>query len=549
MPQRLTRTERIEHPRSHWMHDNFISARGGSSSGGSKMSLKQNTKLNIRFILPFLIVIGFTLLLLLIPLSRSDAQATEWTPVWVDLNNSGVIHTLGLDVDRSQAKKPSISPAAQTPEESGIGDAIRQFLSSMHQTFPSLKNQLAGWTTIFSDDFEAAFPGDWNVFDSDDSNNGEYYWAKADCRSYSGDYSAWVVGGGADGSGLNCGNEYLINSNSWMIYGPFSLEEAADAEFIFMYWLNSEPDYDNFFVGASLDNSIFYGEMTSGSQDWTEENFDLTDVFTLGNLTGEQEVWVGIGFWSDSSVNYPEGAYVDNVEIRQYLQGEPTEPPPAQDILCFLPMVERRLPIPAAPVLNAISNTDGDGNYNVSWSSSAGATTYTLEEDENIGFSSPSAVYSGSSTSKAISGKGIGTYYYRVKASNSSGSSGWSNIVSAVVTLPPPACPQAGEWSGTTSQGVSIGFTVENSPQCQVTSLGLYAQNCFPGEDYFISVSWPGGEFPVINGSFTTGPGSDQVTGNFSSVTTAEGTFSVKFTKFDLYLRECYSTGTWTAHP
>jgi hypothetical protein len=549
MPQHYTRREMIEYPRSQWMYDNFTSAKGGSSNSGLKKSIKPNTKLNIRYILPILIVIGFFLLLLLVPFSRSDAQATEWTPAWVDLNDSGVIHTVSLEADRAEVKKTLISPSTQSPEVTGIRETIRQFLYSIQQTFPTLQNHIAGWMTIFSDDFEGTFPGGWYVFDNDGSTNGEYFWDKENCRPYAGDHSAWVVGGGANGSALQCGDAYPNNAQSWMIYGPFSLEEATDAEFVFMYWLNSEIGYDELFAGASIDGAVFNGEVTSGDQDWTEKNFDLTDVYEIGNLTGQPAVWVAIVFWSDSSVNDGVGAYVDNVEIRQYIPGEPTEPPPAQDNLGYLPLVIRSLPIPTAPVLNGISNADGDGNYTVSWSSSAGATTYTLEEDDNTGFSSPVTVYSGAGLSKAISGRAVGTYFYRVKASNSSGGSDWSNIESVQVTQAPPECPQAGEWSGTTSQGGSIHFTVENSPQCQVSSLGISAYNCFPGYDYFVPVTWPGWEFPVIDNNFTTGPGSAQVTGSFSSSSTAEGNFSVKFTRLDPYPWECYSTGTWTAHP
>jgi hypothetical protein len=36
------------------------------------------------------------------------------------------------------------------------------------------------------------------------------------CRPHAGSYSAWVVGGGADGSGLTCSNEYPISTDSWM---------------------------------------------------------------------------------------------------------------------------------------------------------------------------------------------------------------------------------------------------------------------------------------------------------------------------------------------
>jgi hypothetical protein len=92
-------------------------------------------------------------------------------------------------------------------------------------------------------------------------------------------------------------------------------------------------------------------------------------------------------------------------------------------------------PIPDVPVLYDINNPDGDGNYTVSWSTAARATSYTLEEDDHSAFSSPTAQYSGSGTSWTASGKEIGTYYYRVRASNSWGNSGWSNVQLVSVQL------------------------------------------------------------------------------------------------------------------
>jgi subtilisin family serine protease len=95
----------------------------------------------------------------------------------------------------------------------------------------------------------------------------------------------------------------------------------------------------------------------------------------------------------------------------------------------YLPLVVKNSQLPpAAPVLNAIANADGDGNYSVSWNAVAGATSYTLEEDDNAGFTSPTPQYNGAGTSWNATGKAAATYYYRVKAGNNTGSSGWSNV-------------------------------------------------------------------------------------------------------------------------
>jgi hypothetical protein len=91
---------------------------------------------------------------------------------------------------------------------------------------------------------------------------------------------------------------------------------------------------------------------------------------------------------------------------------------------------------PVVPVLNPIANTAGDAIYTVSWNPSVRAESYTLEEDDNPSFTSPTERYTGAGTSWS-SGKLAGTYYYRAKASNANGSSDWSNVQSTTVR---PGC-------------------------------------------------------------------------------------------------------------
>jgi subtilisin family serine protease len=108
----------------------------------------------------------------------------------------------------------------------------------------------------------------------------------------------------------------------------------------------------------------------------------------------------------------------------------------------YLPAVAKSLP---APVLNAIDNVDGDGNYTVGWNAVTGATSYTLEEDDNAGFTSPTTQFDGAGTSWSATGKGVGMYYYRAKASNTTVSSGWSNVQSTTVS---PGCQNTIQNSG-----------------------------------------------------------------------------------------------------
>ena len=94
--------------------------------------------------------------------------------------------------------------------------------------------------------------------------------------------------------------------------------------------------------------------------------------------------------------------------------------------------------VPTAPILLPISNSDGDGTYVVEWSQVPESASYTLQEDDNMGFDSPSSISTGSNTSYPFAGKERGTtWYYRVRASNASGTSPFSNVES--VTVAPSA--------------------------------------------------------------------------------------------------------------
>ena len=186
---------------------------------------------------------------------------------------------------------------------------------------------LAGWANIVTEDFEGSFPGVWDVFD-DVSGYGEYYWGQRDCRPHAGSYSGWGVGGGANGGSLSCSADYPDNAESWMVYGPFDLSNASDAELLFWYWNYSESYYDGLFWGASINGNNFYGNGVSGdSGGWNEVNFDLTDVYILGDLTSQPEVWIAFVFDSDFALTEAEGAYVDDIVLRK-VTGEPTTPTP-----------------------------------------------------------------------------------------------------------------------------------------------------------------------------------------------------------------------------
>jgi len=175
--------------------------------------------------------------------------------------------------------------------------------------------QPSGWVTMMSEDFEGTFPGSGWVVVDENADSGLYYWGKRNCRSSDGSFSAWSVGAGD--TTLSCGSDYPDNVFAWMVYGPFSLADASAAELIFDWWSDTEAG-DKFFWGASTDDYRYRGNHVTGTRlGWTRgERLDLSAVPELGNLLGEDEVWIGFSFESNPAVA-SEGTYVDNVVLRK----------------------------------------------------------------------------------------------------------------------------------------------------------------------------------------------------------------------------------------
>jgi hypothetical protein len=89
--------------------------------------------------------------------------------------------------------------------------------------------------------------------------------------------------------------------------------------------------------------------------------------------------------------------------------------------------------LPEAPVLSPINNSDQKNTYVLNWTPSMRATAYHVQEDSRADFSSPRAVYTGTSTTWTITDKTPGTYYYRVIAGGPTGTSEWSNTQSRTI--------------------------------------------------------------------------------------------------------------------
>jgi hypothetical protein len=93
-------------------------------------------------------------------------------------------------------------------------------------------------------------------------------------------------------------------------------------------------------------------------------------------------------------------------------------------------------PPTGVPTLSVPGNSTS-GSYAISWTAVSTATSYTLQESTNGG-STWSTTQSNGGTSWSTSGRGNGSYSYRVQACNVGGCGGWSSTGTTTVLLPPP---------------------------------------------------------------------------------------------------------------
>jgi hypothetical protein len=151
-------------------------------------------------------------------------------------------------------------------------------------------------------------------------------------------------------------------------------------------------------------------------------NFNQNSSFDFGDWLSStscpqakpyvQNAFVCPGQYSDVTASSPEGINLD--------------------------VIGYNLIIPAAPTAKAATNVTKSG-FTAHWSGVTGATSYRLDVSNSSTFSSYLSGYQnldlGNVISRSVSGLSAGrSYYYRVRAHNSAGTSGNSNVIS-VTTL------------------------------------------------------------------------------------------------------------------
>jgi hypothetical protein len=117
--------------------------------------------------------------------------------------------------------------------------------------------------------------------------------------------------------------------DSWLQYGPFSLENVDEAWVDFYFRNKSQfpttpgnpATGDLLYWWASVDNLHYFGPGVSGAvtgsfgAGYNQMQFDLSRVPGLGDLRGQSAVWIAFVFRSNGNANVEEGAFIDDVSL------------------------------------------------------------------------------------------------------------------------------------------------------------------------------------------------------------------------------------------
>ncbi|NLG26977.1 MAG: matrixin family metalloprotease [Chloroflexi bacterium] len=171
---------------------------------------------------------------------------------------------------------------------------------------------------LLNETFDGTLPGAWTL-------SGSPTWGPVSYRAFSGANSGYCAAAG-DRAVLPPG-PYPANTDSWMVWGPFSLTDAVGAALSYRHFTRTQSGVDYLSVAVSVDGYNYYGLLYSGDwttatgneQGWMSDVFDLTNVPTLGNLCGSSAIYLGIGFHSDAT-GLPaeqEGVYLDDIVLRR----------------------------------------------------------------------------------------------------------------------------------------------------------------------------------------------------------------------------------------
>jgi len=189
--------------------------------------------------------------------------------------------------------------------------------------------------------------------------------------------------------------------------------------------------------GTNLRPQDLFSWSSAGHRNFTSSG---TRYFSINSGTTNvvnfnQDASFDFGDWLSSTSCPQAKPYVQNAFVCPGQYSDVTASSPEG---INLDVIGYNLVIPAAPAAKPATNVTNSG-FTAHWSSVTGATSYRLDISTSSTFSSYLSGYQnldlGNVISRSVSGLSTGrSYYYRVRAHNSAGTSGNSNVIS-VTTL------------------------------------------------------------------------------------------------------------------
>jgi hypothetical protein len=240
----------------------------------------------------------------------------------------GIAHAAGAApnaVDRPQM------PVAGEPrprfETSGAVGVPATFQAPAHVAAASVAavESPNDWTPDLQEDFEGDLGDLWYTTDNK-LDAYSYTWGLDNHRAHSGQWALRAGAGEPQATAATSARlSYPPNLDTWLITTHhFDLTQAQSALVEFYMWVDTEPNHDYVFVGASVDGRNYYGQTWSGwSGGWQYFALDLTAFI------GYPQVTLGWYFQSDANNLYRnyEGVWLDDVTVWTYV-----DTPPAQGV-------------------------------------------------------------------------------------------------------------------------------------------------------------------------------------------------------------------------
>ena len=160
--------------------------------------------------------------------------------------------------------------------------------------------------TLFAEDFEGQWPGNWVVGDLN-GDLGADYWGPSTRRAFNGIRSLWCAEEGDAGNSYDDGME---------AYADHPLDLSAYTGQIvrleFYAWYDTDSTSDQFCPAYSPNggaNWVYLGCFDGSSNGWEFMSYDMS------SQAGNPDFWFGFLFISGNWLSNGQGAFVDDVEV------------------------------------------------------------------------------------------------------------------------------------------------------------------------------------------------------------------------------------------